>query len=48
MRELERRYPTPSFYPASHGVADALAWWAEMGGTLERDDAAPSISAADG
>ena len=29
MRELERRFPTPSFYPAGHGAADALAWWAE-------------------
>jgi glutathione S-transferase len=29
MRELERRYPTPSFYPAGHGAADAIAWWAE-------------------
>jgi glutathione S-transferase len=29
MRELERRYPVPSFYPAGHGAADALAWWAE-------------------
>jgi glutathione S-transferase len=29
MRELERRYPAPSFYPAGHGIADALAWWAE-------------------
>ena len=29
MRELERRCPTPSFYPAGHGAADALAWWAE-------------------
>ena len=29
MRELERRYPTPSFYPAGRGTADALAWWAE-------------------
>src|SRR3984957_14046595 len=29
MRELERRYPAPSFYPAGHGAADALAWWAE-------------------
>jgi len=29
LRELERRYPTPSFYPAGHGAADALAWWAE-------------------
>jgi glutathione S-transferase len=29
MRELERRHPTPSFYPAGHGAADALAWWAE-------------------
>src|SRR5262249_12562898 len=29
MRELERRYPTPSFYPAGRGPADALAWWAE-------------------
>src|SRR2546430_5325152 len=29
MRELERRYPTPSFYPAGHGAADALARWAE-------------------
>ena len=29
MRELERRHPTPSFYPAGRGAADALAWWAE-------------------
>jgi glutathione S-transferase len=29
MRELERRHPTPSFYPAGSGAADALAWWAE-------------------
>ncbi len=29
MRELERRYPAPSFYPAGQGAADALAWWAE-------------------
>ena len=29
MRELERRHPTPSFYPAWRGEADALAWWAE-------------------
>jgi glutathione S-transferase len=29
MRELERRYPSPSFYPAGRGTADALAWWAE-------------------
>ena len=29
MRELERRCPTPSFYPAGRGAADALAWWAE-------------------
>jgi glutathione S-transferase len=29
MRELERRYPTPSFYPAGRGAADALSWWAE-------------------
>jgi glutathione S-transferase len=29
MRELERRYRTPSFYPAGRGAADALAWWAE-------------------
>jgi glutathione S-transferase len=29
MRELERRHPTSSFYPAGHGAADALAWWAE-------------------
>ena len=29
MRELERRYLTPSFYPEGHGAADALAWWAE-------------------
>ncbi|MGY4622608.1 glutathione S-transferase family protein [Bradyrhizobium sp. USDA 4486] len=29
MRELERRHPNPSFYPAGHGAADALAWWAE-------------------
>jgi glutathione S-transferase len=29
MRELERRFPTPSFYPVGQGAADALAWWAE-------------------
>jgi glutathione S-transferase len=29
MRELERRQPSPSFYPAGRGAADALAWWAE-------------------
>jgi glutathione S-transferase len=29
IRELERRYPSPSFYPAGRGAADALAWWAE-------------------
>ena len=29
MRELERRHPSPSFYPAGRGAADALAWWAE-------------------
>ena len=29
MRELERRNPDPSFYPAGRGTADALAWWAE-------------------
>src|SRR3954468_18590360 len=29
MRELERQYPTPSFYPAGRGAADALAWGAE-------------------
>jgi glutathione S-transferase len=29
MRELERRHPTPSFYSAGRGAADALAWWAE-------------------
>jgi glutathione S-transferase len=29
MRELERRHPVPSFYPAGRGAADALAWWAE-------------------
>ena len=29
MRELERRHPRPSFYPAGRGTADALAWWAE-------------------
>jgi glutathione S-transferase len=29
MHELERRYPSPTFYPAGHGAADALAWWAE-------------------
>src|SRR4029078_598878 len=29
LRELERRHPTPSFYPAGHGAANALAWWAE-------------------
>src|SRR6201994_3772807 len=29
MRELERRQPSPSFYPVGCGAADALAWWAE-------------------
>jgi glutathione S-transferase len=29
MREVERRHPSPSFYPAGSGAADALAWWAE-------------------
>jgi glutathione S-transferase len=29
MRELERLYPSPSFYPAGRGAADGLAWWAE-------------------
>src|ERR1700743_2091347 len=29
MRELERRHPSPSFYPAGQGAADALAWGAE-------------------
>ena len=29
MRELERLHPSPSFYPAGHGAADALAWWAD-------------------
>jgi len=29
VRELERRHPSPSFYPAGRGAADALAWWAE-------------------
>ena len=29
MRELERRHPSPSFYPVGRGAADALAWWAE-------------------
>src|SRR5205085_714114 len=26
MRELERRHPSPSFYPAGRGAADPLAW----------------------
>jgi glutathione S-transferase len=29
MCELERRHPSPSFYPTGRGAADALAWWAE-------------------
>src|ERR1700726_3426708 len=29
MCELERRHPSPGFYPAGRGAADALAWWAE-------------------
>jgi glutathione S-transferase len=29
MRELERRYPMPSLYPAGCGAADAIGWWAE-------------------
>src|SRR6195256_3322387 len=28
-RELERRHPTPRFYPAGYGAADAPGWWAE-------------------
>ena len=29
-RELERRVPEPSFFPAkTSGTADAIAWWAE-------------------
>ena len=50
MRELERRHPTPSFYPAKGGAADALAWWAEktmfspVAGLLfgEKSDALPA------
>ena len=30
-RELERRVPAPTLFPAaSRGAADAIAWWAEM------------------
>src|SRR5580704_17025422 len=29
VRELERRHPSPSFYPVGRRAADALAWWAE-------------------
>jgi len=30
-RELERRVPQPTFYPANtSGMADAIAWWAEQ------------------
>src|ERR1700687_2733100 len=29
MRELERRHPTPSFYPAGRGADGAPRWWAE-------------------
>jgi glutathione S-transferase len=29
MQELERRHPSPTFYPAGRGAADGLAWWAE-------------------
>jgi len=29
-RELERRVPSPTFFPkATHGQAEAIAWWAE-------------------
>jgi glutathione S-transferase len=31
MRELERRYPTPSFYPAGRGAADARKFWPHRG-----------------
>ncbi|MEA2846559.1 MAG: hypothetical protein QOG78_1840, partial [Rhodospirillaceae bacterium] len=40
MRELERRYPTPTFYPAGHGAADALAWW------VEKTTFSPAVSIA--
>jgi glutathione S-transferase len=39
MRELERRFPTPSFYPAGHGAADALAW-------AEKTTFSPAVSIA--
>src|SRR4030088_342677 len=40
MRELERRYPAPSCYPAGRGAADAPAWWAE------KTTFSPSVSVA--
>jgi glutathione S-transferase len=40
MRELERLHPSPSFYPAGHGAADALAWW------VEKTTFSPAVSIA--
>src|SRR5579863_5380145 len=40
MRELERLHPIPSFYPAGHGAADALAWW------VEKTTFSPAVSIA--
>src|SRR5437868_1968842 len=41
MRELERQYPTPSFYPAGRGAADALA-----GGQRRPCSSPPSASSS--
>lgn len=41
MRELDRRFPTPSFYPnGSRGEADALAWW------IDRNMFGPAVAVA--
>lgn len=39
LRELERRFPSPTFYPnGSRGQADALAWW------IDRNMFGPSVT----
>jgi len=41
LRELERRIPTPSYYPeGSRGEADALAWW------IDRNMFGPAVAVA--
>jgi glutathione S-transferase len=41
MRELDRRFPTPTFYPGGkRGEADALAWW------IDRNMFGPAVAVA--